>query len=42
VEAGTLRTTASTVSQGLSATTVQAAHLRQKSGTMVGKQVIII
>ena len=42
VEAGTLRTTASAVSQGLTAATVQAAHLRQKSGTMVGKQVIII
>lgn len=42
VEAGTLRTTVSEVLAGLSADTVRAAHLRQKSGTMVGKQVIAI
>ncbi|KHK02676.1 zinc-binding alcohol dehydrogenase family protein [Desulfovibrio sp. TomC] len=42
VEAGTLRTTVSEVLTGLSAENVRAAHLRQKSGTMVGKQVIAV
>lgn len=42
VEAGTLRTTVSAVSQGLTAATIQTAHLRQKSGAMIGKQVITV
>ena len=41
VEAGTLRTTLATTLSGLSAHTVQQAHLRQASETMVGKQVIV-
>lgn len=42
VEAGSLRTTASEVLQGLSPQAVRAAHLRQRSRTMVGKQVIAV
>lgn len=42
VDAGTIRTTLHETLSGLTAENVRAAHLRQRSGTMVGKQVIAV
>lgn len=42
VDSGRIRTTLAEAYQGLSAETVRAAHLRQRTGSMVGKQVITL
>ena len=42
IDAGRLRTTVGQTVEGLSAQTVREAHLRQLTGKMVGKQVIVL
>ena len=42
IDAGRLRTTVGQTVEGLSAQTVREAHLRQSTGKMVGKQVIVL
>jgi len=41
IDAGRVRTTLAKTIEGLSVESVQSAHLQQRSGKMVGKQVIV-